>query len=127
MSDPMNGSDQNHYSNRAIITLQASVAQVQHQQPQQPLLPPRQVLPQQIVQKQQQAVLQGSRITEITEEEHTEAEDTSAFIDVASANTAEVIQHPQAVHASPVLVLHDEQHRKKMRDRAFEASVESNV
>ena len=129
--------DTGHYSNNAIISMQASAStSIQLVTPLQKggLYHQQQHLPQAhqpVVVNHPQAMFQGAKITEIENEAvevHEDAADVIDVIDVASANTDAVIQHhPQAVHASPVLVLHDEQHRHKMRQKALVDSVESKV
>ena len=45
---------------------------------------------------------------------------------ISSEVTSHAVQHPQAVQASPVLVLHDDQ-RNRLRQKALIDSVESKV
>lgn len=45
---------------------------------------------------------------------------------ISSVVTSHAVQHPQAVQASPVLVLHDDQ-RNRLRQKALIDSVESKV
>ena len=51
---------------------------------------------------------------------------TSSSPGISSVVTSHAVQHPQAVQASPVLVLHDDQ-RNRLRQKALIDSVESKV
>ena len=79
---------------------------------------------------------QGATITEIDEQSAILASAVDVVVDdeavfnvvTAEAVVSEPIIHPKAVHASPVMVLQDEQqHRNKLRQRALVESVESKV